>query len=52
MYSPGDRDGAYLPALVGCAVVRVMLGDVRVDSAQSQLPVLRGRDGLHDELSV
>ena len=42
VYSPGDWEGAHLPALVGRAVVRVMLGDVCVDSAQSQLPVLRG----------
>ena len=52
VHGPGDREGAHLPALVGRAVVRVMLGDVCVDAAQGQLSVLRGRDGLHDELSI
>lgn len=42
----------HLPALVGRAVVGVMLGDVGVDPAQGQLPVLRGGDGLHDQLRV
>lgn len=29
-----------------------MLGDVGIDAAQRQLPILRGGDGLHDELGI
>lgn len=42
----------YLPALVGSAVVRVVLGNVGVDAAQGQLLVLSRRHGLYDQLSV
>lgn len=41
-----------LPALVGCPVVRIVLGDVGVDAGQSELLVVGVGDGLHDELSV
>ena len=45
-------DLPYLPSLVCSSVVRVVLGDVGVDAAQGQLFVLRGRDGLHNQLRV
>lgn len=55
MYTPVERqvvpDGV-LPALVGGAVVGVVLGDVAVDAAERELLVGGGGDGLHDELRV
>lgn len=44
--------GTYLPALVCCAVVRVVLCDVIVDSVQRELLVRCQRDGLDDQLCI
>ena len=43
---------ADLPALVGRAVVGVVLGDVGVDAAECQLLVMGRGDGLDDQLGV
>lgn len=42
----------YLPALVRCAVVGVVLCDVIVDSVECELLVRRQRDGLDDQLCI
>lgn len=41
-----------LPALLGGSVVRIVLGDVRVDAGQRELLVRCARDGLYDQLRV
>lgn len=41
-----------LPALVGGAVVGVVLGDIAVDPGERELLVGRRGHGLHDELRV
>ena len=41
-----------LPALVRCPVVRVVLGDVGVNTREGELLVAGVGDGLHDQLGV
>ena len=43
---------SYLPTFVGRSIVRIILGDVRINAAERELFVLRRRYGLHDQLGV